>query len=263
MGAAGRAVLGSPVLIVLPLLLVFAMWLGLIAAGLDHAPQGMHDLLALPPISSFFDLNIAVTTVGFNSTTLWFMAGATVARAAIWGILVGLVVESVEEGRVSMAGVRRGLRAFPTMLAILLAYMGLIFLSQILRFVLGASIGTLGFFLALVGGLLILAFAPTVAVRDRVAAREALARSTRAARLPGSRHVGLVLLYFTISFFAFVPTSRAYTINPTLTSWLFVLALTLLHTVMLAAFTYRYIEVEDDIPPPRPRPARTPLLGRR
>ncbi len=251
------AVLGAPVLVVLPLLLALAMWLGLVASGLDHVPQGMIDLLSMPPISSFFDLNIVVNIFGLTTGTILFTLGLTVVRSVIWAVLVGLVVESLDTGRASMDGARRGLRAAPAVLGILLTNVAVIFLSQILRFVLGASIGSLAFFGGLVGGLYFLAFAPVIAVREGVRARQAMGISARAARLPGPRHLGMIFLYFSAAFFAFLPAGRAFSANPSLTLWVMVLAGTLAHLVFMAGFAHRYVVVKDEIPPPTPRAART------
>jgi hypothetical protein len=256
LGRGFRVVVGAPALVLVPLVLVVVMWLGLVAAGLDHVPQGMVDLLAIPPISSFFDLNIVVNIVGLTTGTILFTLGLTVVRSVIWAVLVGLVVESLDEGRATMSGVRRGLRAAPTVLGVLLVNIAVIFFSQILRFILGASIGSLAFFGGLVGGLYFLAFAPVIAVREGASPRQAMGTSARAARLPGPRHLGMVFLYFSLAFFAFLPAGRAFTANPTLRLWLFVLAGTLAHMLFLAGWAYRYEAVEDQIPPPAPRQAR-------
>jgi hypothetical protein len=251
------AVVGAPLLVVLPLLLTLAMWLGLVASGLDHVPQGMIDLLSIPPISSFFDLNIVVNIFGLTTGTILFTLGIAIIRSVIWAVLLGLVIESLDTGRATVDGARRGLRAAPTVLGILLTNVAVIFFSQILRFVLGASIGSLAFFGGLVGGLYFLAFAPAIAVREGLPARHAMGMSARAARLPGPRHLGMVFLYFSAAFFAFLPAGRAYSANPSLTLWMLVLAGTLAHLVFLAGFTHRYIVVKDEIPPPTPREART------
>jgi hypothetical protein len=256
LGRGFRALIAAPALVVLPLLITLAMWLGLVAAGLDHVPQGMVDLLSIPPISSFFDLNIVVNIVGLTTGTILFTLALTVIRSVIWAVLVGLVVESLTEGRATVEGARRGLRAAPIVLGILLVNVAVIFLSQILRFILGASIGSLAFFGGLVGGLYFLSFAPVIAVREGLSPRQAIGKSARAARLPGSRHLGMVFLYFSAAFFAFLPAGQAFTANPSLRLWLFVLGGTLVHVVFLAGFAYRYQVVEEEIPPPAARQAR-------
>jgi len=258
------AVLGAPALVVVPLVLILAMSLGLVAAALDHVPQGMIDLLSIPPISSFFDLNIVVNIFGLTTGTIVFTIGLAIVRSVVWAVVVGMVVESLDTGRATMDGARRGLRAAPAVLGIMLTNVAIIFLSQILRFVLGASIGSLAFFGGLVGGLYFLAFAPVIVVREGGSARQAMGISARAARMPGSRHLGMVFLYFSAAFFAFLPAGRAFSANPSLALWVLVLVGTLVHIAFLAGYAYRYVVVKDQIPPPRPRQARSRrgLLGR-
>ena len=217
----------------------------------------MIDLLSIPPISSFFDLNIVVNIFGLTTGTILFTLALALVRSVMWAVLVGLVVESLETGQATVEGARRGLRAAPAVLGIVLTNVAVIFMSQILRFVLGASIGSLAFFGGLVGGLYFLGFAPVIAVREGVPARQAMGISARAASLPGARHLGMVFLYFSASFFAFLPAGRAFSANPSLTLWVLVLAGTLAHMVFLAGFAHRYLVVKDEIPPPTPRQART------
>jgi hypothetical protein len=258
LGRGIRAVLEVPILVVLPLLVALAMWLGLVAAGLDHVPQGMADLLSLPPISSFFDLNIVFNIVGLSTATILSTLGLTVVRSVVWAVLVGLVVESLETGRASMDGARRGVRAIPSVLGILLTNLAIIFGSQILRLVLGASFGSLALLGGLVGGMYFLAFAPVIAVRAGLSARQSMAKSARAGRLPGASHLGLVFLYFFLSFYVllFLGSGGAFTANPSLALWSFVLVGTIVHLIFLAGFAYRYAVVEDEIPPPVQREAR-------
>jgi len=84
------AVVGAPLLVILPLLLALAMWLGLVASGLDHVPQGMIDLLSIPPISSFFDLNIVVNISGLTTGTILFTLGLAVIRSVIWELTLNM-----------------------------------------------------------------------------------------------------------------------------------------------------------------------------
>ena len=211
----------------------------------------------MPAGSAFFDLNIVVNIFGLTTGTILFTLALALVRSVMWAVLVGLVVESLETGQATVEGARRGLRAAPAVLGIVLTNVAVIFMSQILRFVLGASIGSLAFFGGLVGGLYFLGFAPVIAVREGVPARQAMGISARAASLPGARHLGMVFLYFSASFFAFLPAGRAFSANPSLTLWVLVLAGTIAHMVFLAGFAHRYLVVKDEIPPPTPRQART------
>jgi hypothetical protein len=118
------------------------------------------------------------------------------------------------------------------------------------------SFGTLVFYTGLVGGLHFLVLAPIAAVRDNIPAREAIRRSVRAARMPGSRHVGLVLLYFILGFLPFMVFPGPFVAAPSLRLWVLVLAMSLVHVIFMATFAVRYVAVEDQIPEAAPRQAR-------
>ncbi|MFL5798570.1 MAG: hypothetical protein ACJ77A_11640 [Actinomycetota bacterium] len=267
LAAGGRAVLGSPVLVGGSMLVVLILWFGMLAVGLGHVPQFFQNVMAIPPLSTLFDLNSVFSSLGLTVAAALITLALTAIRAGIWAIVTSLVVERLDTDRVSVAGLRRGFRSAPAFLGIFFAQLALIYFSQFLRLLLGASFGGLAFFGALVGGVYLLAFAPIIVIRDGASARAAMGRSSRAARLPGSRHVGMVLLYFTGAFLLplLVPMSSAFTVNPTLATWTLVLAVTLFHLVSLGGFAYRYGVIEDDVPEAPPRRARTrpSLLGRR
>jgi hypothetical protein len=249
------------------MLLVLALWFAFLALGLDHVPSYFQLVLAVPPLSSFFDLNLAYSITGLNYAWVIMVIAMTVVRAVLFAVITSLVVERLDSGRASMAGVRRGLRSIPAFAGICFVNVGLIFAPQLFQAILGSLFGGLIFFAALVGGVHFLAFAPIIVVRDGSPTRIALGTSVRAARLPGSRHVGMVLLYFTLVFLvpAFVPTSSAFTINPSIATWAMVLAVTMLNFVVIGGFAYRYGVIEEDVPPPAPRRERqrTSLFGAR
>jgi hypothetical protein len=249
-------VVSSPVLALLALVIPLLLWLGLLAAGLDHVPQGLPDLIAIPPIGSFFDFNLALELAGLQLGGLALIAVAlTAVRALIWAILIGLVLEWLDGERPSPVGALRGILRFPSVFAIVTLDLALVFFAQTLGGSLG-SFGSLAFFAGLVGGLYFLVFAPVAAVRDRIPAREAIRRSVRAARLPGSRHVGVVLLYFTVAFLPFMVLPGPFVANPSVGRWAYVLVTSLVHLGFYATFAYRYVAVEDQIPEAAPRQAR-------
>jgi hypothetical protein len=262
MAQAAQAVAGFPVLVAFPLVAVLLMWLGLLAMGLDHVPGAMYELMAIPPISSFFDLNVVVEVTRLSTATLPLIIAVSLVRALLWAIVVGLAVQSLEGGPASLYAVLRALRAYPAVLVIILVNTGVVYLAQILLAL--GSLGQLLFLLVFAGGLYLLPFAAAAAIRSGVPAREAMRRSAVAARFPGSRHVGLVLLYFFIVFIPLQYSLKApgpYTANPSILQWVIVLGVTLLHVLFVTAFAYRYISVEHEIPPPRPRAPRP--AGRR
>src|SRR5205823_103603 len=138
-------------------------------------------------------------------------------------------------------------RAYPTIFVIVLLNTGIVYLAQFFRFF--GSLGSLLFMLAFLGGLYFLVFAPVGAIRQGLGPRESARRSVAAARLPGSRHVALVMLYFLLSFVPFLYSLPGpFMANPTIRQWSIVLGMTIVHVVFAVAFVYRYISVEDQIP---------------
>jgi hypothetical protein len=254
------------VLVVGPLVAVLVWWLLLLAVGLDHVPAGFMVVLAIPPISSFFDLNLVLGTFrGLGGGAIALLFGLIALRAIIWAAVIGSIVEVFDRGRASSVGLAWAVRALPATLAYLVANVAAILVAQVLASALG-SLGSLIFMLAFVGALYFLVFTPVAAIRSPVPFREALRRSVAVARFPGSRHVGLVFLYFFISFFPLLYALQApgpFAANPTISQWAIFLGLTLVHVVFIASFAYRYIAVEDEIPEPAPRPARGAPASRR
>jgi hypothetical protein len=261
---AAAVIASSPALVVLPLLMVLGLWLLLLAVGLDHVPLGFMDLLAIPPIGSFFDLNIAGTVSPRGAGSIALLFGLTVLRAVILALLVTLIVEGFDGKRASSLTMARALRALPATVAYCVATLLAIYVAQYLSLVLG-SLGGLISIIAYVGALYFLVFIPVAAVHGFVPFREALRRSVAAARLPGSRHVGLVMLYF---FIMIVPLQYSlqspgpFSANPSIREWVIVLGMTLVHVLFLAAFSYRYITVESEIPEAAARPVRPPRRSR-
>ena len=247
----------SPPLVLLPLVVPLLLWLGLLAVGLDYVPQGLVDLLAIPPIGTLLDFLLAGVLTGqqLNLALVGFALALTAVRALLWAILIGLVLESLDGRRPSPVGALRGVLRFPTVFAIFVLNLAIVLFAQSLALSLG-SFGNLVFYTGLVGGLHFLVLAPIAAVRDNIPAREAIRRSVRAARMPGSRHVGLVLLYFILGFLPFMVFPGPFVAAPSVRLWVLVLALSLVHVIFMATFAVRYVAVEDQIPEAAPRQAR-------
>jgi hypothetical protein len=135
--------------------------------------------------------------------------------------------------------------------------------------ILGPGIGFLGFVAALVAGLFFLGFAPAAAIREGRTVTESLRRSGRAAMLPGGRHLLLCTLYFFLALpvvVGFAPSGSEITANPSLFTWVFVLLANVLHLAFMAAFAYRWVVVEPEVPEEpvqRRRRAQAPSAGAR
>ena len=262
----GRGVLtvaSQPILVISTIVLVALTWLGLLALGFEGSPSRLVDVLALPPVSTYFDLGTGNALYGIGPSFLIFIGSALVIRTLVLSILAGWVLEALEDGRVSTYGAIRGLRAIPTVLAVHVLSFSIIVAGNLILPILGPGIGFLGFVAALVAGLYFLGFAPFAAIREGRPVVEELRRSARAATLPNSRHLVLCSLYFFLALpivVGFAPGGSDITANPSLVTWIFAFVVNVVHLGFMAAFAYRWVAVEDDVPeqPVRRRPAKAP-----
>jgi len=263
----GRGLLtvaSSPALVIIAVVILPLTWVALVAIGFEGSSSRLVDVLALPPISTYFDLGTGASIVGIGPTFLVFTGVAIVIRSVIYAILTGLILEALEDGRVSTYGLLRGLGAIPVVIVVQVLSFSLIVAGNLVFPILGPGIGFLAFVAALVGGLYFLGFAPTAAIREGRGVAETIRRSGRAAMLPGSRHVVFCALYFFIALpvvVGFAPGGGDITANPQLITWVFALAVNVLHLSFMAALSYRWIVAEPSVPevPVRRRqPARQP-----
>ena len=245
------AVVSSPVLLAIAVLVPLLAWLALYALGFQGRPALLVDVLALPPIATFFDLGTGESLLGLGPSFLIFTGVAILIRGVLYGLLAGMIVESLEDGRVSSWGLLRGVAAIPTVIVVQVLSFTLILASNIIFPILGPGIGLLATVGSLVGGLFFLGFAPTAAVRQRRGVVETIRRSGRAAMLPGSRHLLFCGLYFFIALPVVVglaPGGGEVTANPTLFGWVFVLAASVLHLGFMGGLAYRWIVAEPFVP---------------
>jgi len=259
------AVVSSPVLLAIAVLVPLLVWLGLYALGFEGRPALLVDVLALPPIATYFDLGTGESLLGLGPSFLIFTGMAILIRGVLYALLAGMIVESLEDGRVSSWGLLRGVAAIPTVIVVQVLSFTLILASNIILPVLGPGIGLLGAVGSLVGGLFFLGFAPTAAVRQRRGVVETIRRSGRAAMLPGSRHLLFCGLYFFIALPVIVglaPGGGEVTANPSFLGWVFVLAANVLHLGFMGGLAYRWIVAEPFVPeqpvPRRRSPQRQP-----
>ena len=267
------AIVSSPVLLAIAILVPLLAWLALYALGFEGRPALLVDVLALPPIATYFDLGTGESLLGLGPSFLIFTGVAILIRGVLYGLLAGMIVESLEDGRVTSWGLLRGVAAIPTVIVVQVLSFTLILASNIVFPVLGPGIGLLAAVGSLVGGLFFLGFAPTTAVRQRRGVVETIRRSGRAAMLPGSRHLLFCGLYFFIALPVVVglaPGGGEVTANPTFFGWVFVLAASVLHLGFMGGLAYRWIVAEPSVPEqpvqrrraPQRQPSRRPS-GRR
>jgi hypothetical protein len=231
--------------------LVFVLWVGLVALGLEGPPGRLVDLLALPPISSYFDALNGVAIYGLGGVGYVAATGFIVVRAVILSFLAAAVVQQLEGGGPIEDVLLRGLRAIPAVIAAGVLTLSAMILGSLLFPVLGAGLGFLGSFLTLVGAMFFLVYVPIVAVRMDLGVAETIRRSGRAAMMPGSRHLILCLLYVFLTLpilVAAAPGGSLLGVNPSIAMWAFALVCTYVHLGFLATFAYRWIEAEDHLP---------------
>jgi len=244
------AVATTPVLLVAPFVLMLVVWLVLLALGLEASPGRLLNAISLAPVSVQFDAGTGIALHGTTWAFLVFVNGAMLVRAVIVSALAGVTVDRFEGGAGSMWAVVRGLRAFPSVLAMHIASFGLITLGNIVFLgVLGALGNYLAIFL-LLAMIAVFSFVPIVAVREGRSAAATFRRAYRAARSP-SGHLPLVILYFfllPIIGGTFPPGGSDITSNPSFSLWVYLLFGTYLQIAFMATFAYRWIVAEPEVP---------------
>jgi hypothetical protein len=259
-------VIGAPALVIAPILYVLVMWLGMVAAGYQGPFAPFANLLSLPPIGTSLDATLATGLFGLQGGLLGILAFLAV-RAVALALLTAMAVEALEEGHVSSTCIRRGLRALPVTFAVCVIGVGILTLSSLFGQLLGPGFGILLQVGALVFGLYLFAFAPIVAVDEGRSMPDSLARSVRAARIPGVGNLALAALYVVPSIALIVMPGKPgnlFDVNPTIGAWVFVLAMNLLHLALLVTFAFRYLSVAHEVPEPAPRvPKTSSTRGRR
>lgn len=250
----------SPPLLLAGFLLVLLMWVGLVALGLEGPVGRLVNMLALPPVSTYSDALNGVTIFGLGAQGLVAAVVFLLIRSVVLALLTGMTVELLAGEGSAVHGLAAGLRAIPVAIAVNLLTLSLMVTSSLVLPLLGAGFGFLGSVLTLVAALFLFVFAPVVAVREPGSPFiEALRRGARAAMMPGSRHLLMCLGYIFLTLPVLVmaaPGGALLGVNPSLAMWTYALVCTFVHLGFLAAFAYRLLAVEDEIPEPRQRPRR-------
>ncbi|MFM8944898.1 MAG: hypothetical protein ACKOI0_06630 [Actinomycetota bacterium] len=252
------AVISSVPLLATAFAVVFLQWVALVALGLDGPFGRLVHLLAIPPISTYFDTLNGSTMFGYGGVGFAVTLGLVLVRAAVTSVMAGLVVAGLE-GRATATGFRDGVRAFPATLAACLLGLGLMIVGSVILPLLGPGVGFLGSVLLLVLALFLFAYVPFVAIAERLPLAEVVRTSIRAARMPGSRHLVFSMAYLFLCLpllVALMPSGARYGVNPPLDTWAFALLAAVLHLGFLAAFGMRYLAVRDVVPAAVPRQPR-------
>jgi hypothetical protein len=243
----------SPQILAISFLGVLATWGAFVAVGAEPDPRAMSLFLSAPPVHVFIDAPVALSQGVSGLFSALTVAGFAALRGITFALLVLMVVQGLREGRTS---VRDALRLLPQRAVILGGLYLIQFGLAVAAFQL--LVGFLGQLavLTIAAGLYFLVFGPIVAAADGDGPRQALRRGLRAARLPGARHLSMVMAYFLLLFYsgAIAPFSGLAPATPSVAVWAYALVLTFIHVSVLAAFVYRWLEVRDRVPAaPAPR----------
>jgi hypothetical protein len=238
------AAASSPALVGSVILSVFAAWLVLIAAGFQGPFSVMASLFALPPVGIWFD--VAMTSRLFGASGLIAVFILIAVRSVLLGLFASFGVDALTGVRTDRWSVVRALRILPVTLAVCLLGLGLTTLANVMILFMGPGLGLLLAVASLAAGVYLFGFAPAIAVAEGRNVPEALARSVRTARMPGSSNLMLAAFYALGALAIFVTTAGGKLgVNPTLEGWAVVLFINFLHVAILTAFAFRYLSVAD------------------
>lgn len=250
-----RVVGSSPPILAVAFLSLLATWGVFVALGAEPSPRTLAVLLSAPPVHVFSDAPIAIPRGASATFSVAAVAGLAALRGITFGLLSLLIVDALRSGSASLGA---ALRALPR---IALVFTGL-YLIQF-GLVLAAFqllVGLLGqlAFLAIAAGLYFLVFSPIVAAAEGQGPAPAVRRGARAARLPGARHLTMVMAYFLVLFYsgAVAPFPVLGPATPSVGAWAYGLFSTFIHVSVLAAFAYRWLAVRDQVPAVAPRRKR-------
>lgn len=242
-----RAVGSSPVILTVSFLSLLLTWGAVAGLGVETSPRFLAALMSISPAHVFSDFPAAFSAAGGSlAMALLASAGMGLLRALTFGLLMLLLLGAMEDGTPDLpASVRRLPRVAVTLLSI---YVVEVVLAFTLLQVVAGFLGQLSI-LVVVAGIYFLAFVPVVATGENASLQESFRRGVRAARLPGTRHLTLVMVYFLFLFYlaAVSPFGLLAPATPGVLTWAFALMATFLHTSVLGALIHRWLVVRDQI----------------
>jgi hypothetical protein len=240
------SVASQPLTLVWTFLSLLLTWGVFVALGQTPTPSILAVLLAVSPAHLLADLPAAFGAEG-GLAVLMALAVLGLVRAMTFGPMILLMQGWLEDGRPDL---RRTLRRLPAALSGLFT----VFLIEVavMYALLALATGFLGQLapLGVAAALYFLAFVSVVAVVEGGSLQTTFRRGFRAARLPGSRHLTLVMAYF-LAFFYAASVSPFGIVTPATPSpmvWAFALVVTLIHAGVLGALVYRWLVVRDQVP---------------
>jgi hypothetical protein len=239
-------------------------WIAFAAFGEESNPRFMVSELAVPPANIFLtDISTMFSFGGSAVGTLGVMVGLAVLRAATFGAIL-LMID--RRARTPDATLGETAKRFPKLFVTLVAvYIIEVTVAVVVQQVAVGLIGPQFFLLGVIATLYFLAMVPVVAAAEDASAQESLRRGFRAARLPGTRHLGLVMAYaiLMLTLLLLMPGAVLAPATPTFTTWLLVLLASFVHASVLAGLHYRWLVVRDEVPATARRALARPARGGR
>lgn len=253
-------VTATPILLVGTAAIVAVQWLVALALGYQGPFALFVTALALPPVGTSFDATLSTSLFGLRGG-FFAIVGFVVVRAVIQALLVAAIVEVLRGSLLGRWTLERAIRALPVALGVNVAGVGLLTLGSLIGPLLGPTFVLMIQLATLIGGVYLLSFALVIAADEGRRMSDALGRSLRAARLPGSGNLSLAAIYVVGSVALLVAPGKPGAelgVNPSVTAWVVVLVANLLHVIVQAAVAFRYLSVAAEVPegPPQRRRER-------
>lgn len=239
-----RAVGASPVTLAAAFLSTIATWAVFLALDMAPTLRSMVVLMTPMPLQVFFDAPAVFRAGGSSTYTLVAFIVVGTVRATTFGLVMLLILGSLRDGRPDLrASLRRLPAVVPSLFAVYIAEVALVIMStQVILGLLGPAFEAL---IPLVA-LHFLVLIPVVIVAERVPVRDGLRLGYRAARLPGARHLGMVVAYFLATLYILFGVPAVSPATPTILGWAFVLTGTFVHVGTVATFMVRWLAVREE-----------------
>jgi hypothetical protein len=252
------------VMVAVPVVLAL-VWLAVLSVGYQGPFVVLAHAFALPPVGTATDVSVAARAV--PSAAIVAVGVTIVFRTLVVAGVTGVAVQALRTGRADRWWWVPAIRSIRASLAVSLASVSVLFLAQLVGALLGGA-GGLGLFLqigAFVLGVNAFAYAPVIAATENRRLIEALSRSWRAARVPGTGGLALATLYVlpSLALLLAAPALPGGTVgvNPSVGAWVLVIVVNVIHVSVSAMYAYRYLSIADAVPEPAPR--ATPASRRR
>jgi hypothetical protein len=261
-----RAVGGSAGTLAAVFLAVLVTWIAFLAVGEESNPRFMVAELAVPPVNIFLtDISTMFGFAGSAVAMLALLGGLGVLRAVTLAAALLMVDRTLRGSNASFPDLAR---RFPGLFVTLFAvYLVEVTAALVIQQVTTAFIGPQFYFLGVVAALYFFVMVPVVAAAEDAPVRLAFRRGLRASRLPGTRHLALVMAYVLLLLTILVIMSgpALAPATPSFATWILVLLAAFVHVGVLAGFHFRWLAVREEVlggEPADARPTRRSSAGR-